>query len=145
MRANRELAMRFSQDKMDKMIFDTQVQPHWLEGSDRFWYSWESSEGKSFWLVDPTRRSKTPIFDNDDMAAQLTLLTKDPHDAKHLPIEKIRWVNDNTAIQFDVVSSLDEERDASEGDQQEEDSARRRKAEEEGAPLRVRARHRPGA
>ncbi len=35
-RANRELAMRFSQDKMDKMIFDTQVQPHWLEGSDRF-------------------------------------------------------------------------------------------------------------
>ncbi len=123
--ANRELAARFTQDKMDRMIFDTRVQPHWLEGSDRFWYAWESSDGKSFWLVDPTRRSKTPIFDNDDMAAQLTMLTRDPYDAKHLPIEKIRWVSDNSAIQFDVVSSQDEERAETEGDEQEEDSGDR--------------------
>ncbi len=122
--ANRELAARFTQDKMDRMIFDTRVQPHWLEGSDQFWYAWESSDGKRFWLVDPTRRSKTPVFDNDDMAAQLTMLTRDPYDAKHLPIEKIRWVSDNTAIQFDVVSSQDEERAESEGDEQEEDAGR---------------------
>ncbi len=91
-KANRELAERFTKAKMEKMIFSTEVEPHWLEGSDRFWYAWESSEGKTFWLVDPARRQKSPIFDNDEIAAQITLLTKDPYDAKHLPIEKIRWV-----------------------------------------------------
>ncbi len=125
-KANRELASRFTSSRMEKLLFSTEVEPHWLEGSQKFWYEWESSEGKTFWLVDPARRSKVEIFDNEDMAAQLTLLTKDPYDAKHLPIEKFRWVKDNTAIQFDVVSSQDEEKKETEGDQQEEESERKK-------------------
>lgn len=124
--ANRELASRFTSSRMEKLLFSTEVEPHWLEGSQKFWYEWESSEGKAFWLVDPARRSKVEIFDNEDMAAQLTLLTKDPYDAKHLPVEKFRWVKDNTAIQFDVVSSQDEEKKETEGDQQEEESERKK-------------------
>lgn len=126
--ANRALAARFTQDKLDKLIFDVQVRPHWLEGSenDQFWYPWEDTTGKTFWIVDPVRGTKEKIFDNADMAAQLTLLTKDPYDAQHLPIGKIRWVNDNTAIQFDVTSSQDEVREETEGDTQEEEGARRR-------------------
>ncbi len=120
-KANRELAERFTKAKMEKMLFSTAVEPHWLEGGDRFWYAWESSEGKTFWVVDPARRQKSPIFDNDDIAAQITLLTKDPYDGKHLPIDKIRWVNDDTAIQFDVTSTQDEEVEETEGEQQEED------------------------
>jgi dipeptidyl aminopeptidase/acylaminoacyl peptidase len=126
-KANRELAARFTTPRMEKMIFSTEVEPHWLEGSQKFWYEWESAEGKTFWLVDPVRRTKVEIFDNDDMAAQLTLLTKDPYDGKHLPIEKFRWVKDNTAIQFDVVSSQDEEQKETEGDQQEEESERKKR------------------
>jgi dipeptidyl aminopeptidase/acylaminoacyl peptidase len=126
-KANRALAERFTKTKMEKMIFSTEVEPHWLEGSDRFWYAWESSEGKTFWVVDPARRQKSPIFDNDEIAAQITLLTKDPYDGKHLPIEKIRWVKDNTAIQFDVTSTQDEEVEETEGDQQEEESQKKRK------------------
>lgn len=122
---NRELAARFTQDKMNDLTFDTRVQPHWLEGSDRFWYSWETSDGKTFFLVDPATRSKTQIFDNDEMAAQLTMLTRDPYDGQHLPIEKIRWVDENTAIQFDVVSSQDEVQEEVEGDDQEEESKAR--------------------
>ena len=135
--ANRALAARFTQDKLDDLIFDTQLRPHWLEGSenDRFWYPWEDSTGKTFWIVDPVRGTKEKIFDNADMAAQLTLLTKDPYDAQHLPIDKIRWVQDNAAIQFDVTSSQDEEQKETEGDTQQEESARRRPK-----PFRARAR-----
>ena len=126
-RANRQLAARFTQPKMEAMIFDTAVQPHWLEGEERFWYTWEDTHGKTFWLVDPARGSKRQIFDNADIARQLTLLTRDPYDAQHLPIEKIRWVKDNTAIRFDVVSSQEEEVEVTEGDRQQEESERVRR------------------
>lgn len=128
--ANRELAARFTQARMSEMVFDTYVRPHWLEGSDRFWYSWEDSSGKTYWIVDPGARTKNPVFDNADMARQLTLLTRDPYDKQNLPIEKLRWVNDNTAIQFDVISSEDEvieEVEETEGDTQEEKKAKPRK------------------
>ncbi len=119
--ANRELASRFTQDKMDAAIFDTRVNPRWLEGDDRFWYAYETSKGKSFYLVDPAARVKQPLFDNDDIAAQLTLLTQDPYDARHLPIDRIKFVSDGAAIQFDVTSSQDEEPEQAEGDEQEEE------------------------
>jgi dipeptidyl aminopeptidase/acylaminoacyl peptidase len=121
--ANRELAARFTQSRMDDMVFDEYVSPRWLEGEDRFWYAWEDSNGKQFWIVDPAARSKQLIFDNADMARQLTLLTRDPYDAQNLPITKIRWVNDNAAIQFDVTSSEDEVLEE-EGDTQEEGEKR---------------------
>ena len=72
--ANRALASRFTNDKVDAMIFDTRLRPRWLEGdaNDRFWYTWEDSSGKTFWIVDPVRGTKETIFDNADMARQLT-------------------------------------------------------------------------
>lgn len=130
--ANRALASRFTNDRLDAMLFDTRVRPRWLEGdaNDRFWYTWEDSSGKTFWIVDPVRDTREAIFDNADMARQLTLLTKDPYDAQHLPIDSIRWVEDNTKIQFDVTSSQDEEKEETEGDTQEEDEERRRRRTE---------------
>lgn len=51
-RANYELAARWTPQKVGKMVFDTAVAPHWLESGDRFWYSYETSQGKSFiWLT----------------------------------------------------------------------------------------------
>ncbi|MFW6198616.1 MAG: DPP IV N-terminal domain-containing protein, partial [Acidobacteriota bacterium] len=131
--ANRQLASRFTDARMERLTFDTRVEPHWLEDSedDRFWYPYETAEGKVFWIVDPVAGTKEPIFDNADMAAQLTRLTRDPYDAKHLPIEKIRWVKDNTAIQFDVVSSQYEEEEEIDGDTQEREEDRERRGERE--------------
>ena len=58
---NYELAAQWTVPKINKMIFDTQVTPHWLELSDRFWYSYETRDGKRYFLVDPaTGPSKRP-------------------------------------------------------------------------------------
>jgi dipeptidyl-peptidase-4 len=134
-RANRSLAERFTQPRMDAMVFDTRVDPHWLEGSDRFWYAWESSEGRTFYLVDPARGTRTSIFDNDDIAAKITLLTRDPYDARHLPIEKIEFSEDGTAVMFDVTSSQDEEVEEveeveTEGDTQEQEGTQKKRKPE---------------
>ncbi|MBS1813147.1 MAG: DPP IV N-terminal domain-containing protein, partial [Acidobacteria bacterium] len=84
------------------MVFDTSVAPHWLESSDRFWYSFETNQGKRFYLVDPVRKTKNPVFDNAKMAAMLTNLTRIPYDAQHLPINTLHFIKKDTAIRFDV-------------------------------------------
>ncbi|MFW6140564.1 MAG: DPP IV N-terminal domain-containing protein [Acidobacteriota bacterium] len=108
-KANYELASRFSPAKLKKMVFSTAVDPHWLKHSDRFWYTYETSEGKMFNIADPEKKTKKPLFDNVKMAAMLTEITKDPYDAKHLPIKEIEFVKKDTAIRFEVKSSQDEE------------------------------------
>jgi hypothetical protein len=59
------------------MVFSTSVDAHWLKKSTRFWYSYETPSGKSYYIVDPAKKSKSLLFDNVDMAAQLSRLTKD--------------------------------------------------------------------
>ncbi|MHB8755932.1 MAG: S9 family peptidase [Candidatus Acidiferrales bacterium] len=101
-RPNYALAARFVPSSMSKLVFDTQVTPHWFELSDRFWYSYETPEGTRYWIVDPVRRTKTPLFDNAKLAAQLSMLTNYPFDGQHLPIKALRLVKQDTALHFDV-------------------------------------------
>lgn len=108
--ADYDAAAKFSPKRMRSMVFSTSVRAHWLKHSDRFWYAWENTEGKAFYLVDPARKSKTPLFDNIWMAAELTKIVKDPYDHQHLPIDKIKFIDGDRAIQFSVTSSQDEEK-----------------------------------
>ncbi len=106
-KANYKLAERFSPAKLRNMAFSTSVSPHWLKLSERFWYSYETSEGQTFYIVDPARKTKKSIFDNVKMAALLTNMTKDPYEAKHLPINTIKFIKDETAIYFKVAKNED--------------------------------------
>ena len=108
-KANYQLAAKFSPLKVDKMVFSLSVDPHWLKTSDKFWYSYETPTIKNYYIVDPAKGAKKLLFDNVKMAQKLTLLTKDPYDEKHLPISKIQFNKDETAFQFAVNSSQDEE------------------------------------
>lgn len=108
-KANYELAARWTSAKVGKMLFDTSVTPRWLETGDKFWYSYETNAGKRFMLVDPLKRTKTPVFDPAKMAAMLTRLTRIPYDAQHLPISTIRFINNDTAIRLDVTVPRDAE------------------------------------
>jgi len=122
-KANYQLASRFSAKKMSKMVFSTNVDPHWLKNSERFWYAYETTSGKTYYIVDPAAKSKKILFDNVNMAAQMSLLTKDPFDAQHLPIEKIKFIKNETVIQFEVKSKLvdEDKKDAEEDDMKSKD------------------------
>jgi dipeptidyl-peptidase 4 len=105
--ANYQMASRYSPRKLDKMVFSTSVDPHWLKNSTRFWYSYETPNGKNWYIVDPAKAEKHVLFDNAKMAAQLTSIMKDPIDAQHLTIDSLRFVRDENWIQFQVTSTLD--------------------------------------
>lgn len=109
-RANYRLAEQFSPEKLKKMVFSTSVRPNWLETGDKFWYSYKTSEGSFYYLVDLDKRSKTPLFDNHEMARQLTLITKDPYDHQNLPVITPKFVRNDRFFQFDVTSSQDEDK-----------------------------------
>ncbi|HTS11591.1 MAG TPA: DPP IV N-terminal domain-containing protein [Candidatus Limnocylindrales bacterium] len=101
-RANYELASRFMPDRISKLVFDTSVTPHWFETSDRFWYRYETTDGARYWVVDPLKRVKTPLWDNAKIAASLSTLTNFPYDAQHLPVKHLRLLDHDTKMRFDV-------------------------------------------
>ncbi|MBS9525390.1 DPP IV N-terminal domain-containing protein [Litoribacter alkaliphilus] len=104
-KGNYELAAKFSPDKVKKMVFSTQVDPHWLKKSDRFWYSYETQDGKFYYIVDPAKKSKTPLFDRDQLAMEITKVVKDPFDGQHLDLTGLKFLDDENTIKFKVKSS----------------------------------------
>jgi len=132
-KANYRMAARFSPSKLDKMVFSTRVDPHWLKESDRFWYMYETSEGRNYYIVDPERRTKEMLFDPVQLAAELSRLTGDPFDAQHLPIRDLKFINNETALRFSITSKYlkvedkDEEEERGETQDKEKEEEKKKK------------------
>lgn len=116
--ANYNLPSQFSPNKLRTMVFSTSVDAHWLKSGDRFWYEYETSQGKTYYIVDATKKSKRVLFDNVKMAAEISKLTGDPFDAQHLPIKNIKFLDGENTIRFEVKSTLvdEDKKDDEEGD-----------------------------
>src|SRR5262245_43373904 len=98
---NFDLGSQWTSAKVSKLVFDTSVTPHWMQSGDRFWYSYQTRDGRRFYMVDPLKKAKGPLFDHAKMAAGLTSITRQPYDAQHLPFSTIKFKND-TVFEFDV-------------------------------------------
>jgi dipeptidyl aminopeptidase/acylaminoacyl peptidase len=101
-------AERFSPAKVRQMVGSTSVAVNWLDNSNCFWYRYTTAEGERWWFVDPDRRVRRPLFDNDRMAAEITRVTRDPYDGQHLPFSTVRFTADERAFRFTVESKVDE-------------------------------------
>ncbi|MBC7850449.1 MAG: hypothetical protein H7Y31_11975 [Chitinophagaceae bacterium] len=109
-KGNYQLAARFSPTKLNKLVFSTAVDPHWLKKSDRFWYTYETPAGRKWYIVDPAKASKQEMFDNAKLASMLTMMVKDPFDAQHMSIENLKFIKDENTIQFEIKSSVEIEK-----------------------------------
>jgi len=109
-KANYQLAAKFSSKKLEKMLFSTSVDPHWLKKSDRFWYTYQTTEGKKWYIVDPVKVEKKLLFDNEKLAMEITKIVKDPFDAQNLGLDSMRFVRDENWIQFEVKSTQEIEK-----------------------------------
>ena len=99
---NYALEERFLPDQVSKLVFDLAVTPHWFSESDRFWYSFQTTEGTRYYIVDPSKKTKIPLWDNAKVAAALSTLTNFPYDAQHLPIKRLKLVEKDTRMRFEV-------------------------------------------
>lgn len=106
-KANYQLAAKFSPEKLKKMIFSTSIKPNWINFSDRFWYDYASPQGRNWYIVNPALKKKELLFNNDDIAAQITKIVKNPVDAQHLELQGLRFTKDEKKLRFQVQSTQD--------------------------------------
>lgn len=98
-------AEKFTKEKLDHLLFSTFVDPHWFRQGNNFWFEYKTSEGKFWYVVDPSARSKNLLFDREELAAQLTEIVQDPFEARQLPIEHLRAKEDGRTFTFQVTST----------------------------------------
>lgn len=104
-KANYDLAERFSAKKVGNMVFSTSIRPNWFLNSDKFWYSYKTTNGTKYYIVDPVNASKREIWDMGKLAAEISAITKDPFDALHLPIQGLKLVDDKY-FEFEIRTSI---------------------------------------
>lgn len=98
-------AEKFTQSKLNTMLFSTTVDPHWFQQGNSFWFEYKTSEGTFWFVVDPNSRTKKQLFDRDELASQLTEIVHDPFEAPHLPIRNLKAKEDGRTFTFEVESS----------------------------------------
>lgn len=100
-------AEKFTKSKLDKMLFSTTVDPHWFQQGNNFWFEYKTSEGKFWYVVNPSAKRKELLFDRERMASQLTEIVQDPFEARQLPIADLKAGEDGRTFTFKVVSKAD--------------------------------------
>lgn len=101
-KANFELAERFTTQMMDKMVGSTSVFPIWIEDTDQFWYTYQNSEGRNWYFVDAAKGSKRLLFDQEEMASQLSETFSRTFNAKDLELEDFTYDTDKKLFTFNV-------------------------------------------
>jgi dipeptidyl aminopeptidase/acylaminoacyl peptidase len=101
-REDYERAARFLPWKVADLLFDGHVDPHWIDGTDRFWYRIRRPGGTMFLLVDPERDLQEPAFDHARLAAALSQAGGTAYDSTDLPFTEIELVDDGKAVRFMV-------------------------------------------
>ncbi len=85
-----------------KLTSDLLIKPRWIEGSDRFWYRWQSLSGVEFILVDPATGERKAAFDHERLAAVLSQATGRPCHSGQLPFGEIEFANNGQSVVFDI-------------------------------------------
>src|SRR5699024_4535891 len=78
--------------------------PHWIEEQDRFWYSYETPEGKNWFMVDAQEGTKRTLFDRQKMAAQLSETFNKPFNSKNLDLKEFEFDTKKGLFTFHVDS-----------------------------------------
>ncbi len=103
-KANFELAERFTTDRMQKMVGSTSVFPRWIEDTNNFWYTYENSEGKNWYYVNAENGNKRLLFDQEEMAGQLSEEFSRTFNAKDLDLNGFEYNTDKELFTFHVDS-----------------------------------------
>jgi len=101
---NFELAERFTSDNMQNMTGSTFLRTNWIEDENIFWYEWENGDGKRWVYVDADDENKRPLFDNEDMASQLSETFNRGFDAKDLDLNDFDYDTERGFFTFHVDS-----------------------------------------
>jgi dipeptidyl aminopeptidase/acylaminoacyl peptidase len=105
-KADFKAAEKFRADNLTPKYGDLSVNANWIEGSDVFWYSYKTSAGKNYYIVNAPTKSKQLMFDSKYMAAELRKLTLHPYNDLDLPLNDLKFVHKSTSRFIFKVDSI---------------------------------------
>jgi dipeptidyl-peptidase 4 len=105
-KADFKAAEKYRAENLAPKYGDLSVNANWIEGSDIFWYSYKTSAGKNFYIVNAQAKTKKIMFDSKFMAAELRKLTTHPYNDLDLPISDIKFLHRSTSRFTFKVDSL---------------------------------------
>ena len=99
-KANYELAERFRRITQVPLTKNSlEVHPRYINNTDCFWYSFRTSEGKNYYLVDPAKKAKRLLFDNAELLMKISEITRKGYNHKDLELD-ITFDPDGETIRF---------------------------------------------
>lgn len=103
-KADFRAAEKFSSANLSKMVGSTSVRPNWLKESDQFWYSYKTGDGNFYWLVDPDKKTKKPLFDNNELCSEINQQIHKILNPLDPGIKNLEFKDDNLSFTFEVDS-----------------------------------------
>src|SRR5215469_7158756 len=95
-------AEQFLPGNLRHHIFLANIEPHWIEKTDQFWYRRVAPKGTDFVLVDAEKNTTAPAFDQARLAEALGKVTKQTYSPTDLPFSEIEFVDSEKAIRVEV-------------------------------------------
>jgi len=84
------------------LVLHDKVEPHWIAGTDRFWYRVTTERGSEFVYVDPARKLRRPAFDHARLAGALAQAADTAVVADSLPFQTLEWQEDGKVTRIQV-------------------------------------------
>ncbi|MDA7951622.1 MAG: hypothetical protein MPJ24_09065, partial [Pirellulaceae bacterium] len=95
-RANFKQAYKYNSSYLRQLQYSTSVTPHFVGKSGKFWYDYKTSDGTYWYLVDPSKKTKTFLFDRVDVAEQVSAAVEQPLEAQIMVLSNVK-VDDKIA------------------------------------------------
>jgi len=94
-------AERFLPPNSVPLVSGTAGRPTWLTNG-RFWYRATTASGSAFFLVDPARRTRQPVFDHARLASALAAATGGTVDPDRLPFQTFDLAADGRSLSVSI-------------------------------------------
>lgn len=78
-----------------------QLKPNWFDGGNKMWYRIDTGRNEfEFVLVDAVKGKRTPAFDHNTVASELSKILNTKINPKQLPIHTLEFSNDGKTIKI---------------------------------------------
>jgi len=103
--ADYQRAQQFLPGNLRHKVYVADVNPHWIEKTNRFWYRKDGPSGAEFVLADAEQNTRAPAFDHARLAEALSKAAKQDYSATALPFYEIEFVDAGKSIRFSVENA----------------------------------------
>ena len=76
------------------LVSGDEVRPQWLLDGARFWYRNKTATGAEFMIVDPVKGTRAALFENNRLAAAMSVANDTSYDPSKLPFRTFKFTND---------------------------------------------------